>query len=78
MAAVGLGVWGLLIVGGVDNILRPIFLQKGINAPIFVLILSILCGIATFGSIGLIIGPVIVALSIQLLKEAKMLNNKNI
>lgn len=72
-AAVGLALWGTLGVAGVDNILRPLFLKQGINAPLFVLVLSILCGMASFGPVGLIVGPVLVAFAIQAIKEGETL-----
>lgn len=70
LAAVGLFIWGVVAVGGVDNILRPFFLKQGIKAPLFVLVLSILCGMATFGPVGLIAGPVLVAFAIQAVVES--------
>ena len=70
MAAVGLGLWGMLAVTSVDNVLRPLFLRQGIDAPFFVLILAILCGLASFGPVGLIAGPVLLAFAIQARKEA--------
>ena len=73
LAAVGLYIWGTLAVAGIDNLLRPLFLRQGINAPIFILVLAILCGIATFGPVGLIAGPVLVAFGIQAIHEADAL-----
>lgn len=73
LAAVGLCIWGTLAVAGIDNLLRPLFLRQGINAPIFILVLAILCGIATFGPVGLIAGPVLVAFGIQAIHEADAL-----
>lgn len=70
LAAVGLVIWGVLVVAGVDNLLRPLFLKQGINAPITVLVLAILCGLASFGPVGLIAGPVLVAFAIQAIEEA--------
>ena len=69
MAAVGLALWGVVVVAGVDNILRPLFLQQGIKAPFFVLIIAILCGLASFGPVGLIVGPVLLAFAIQAVEE---------
>ncbi len=68
-AAVGLALWGTIAVAGSDNILRPLFLRRGIDAPLFVLIISILCGLASFGAVGLIAGPVLLAFAIQAVKE---------
>ena len=66
----GLALWGTLAVTSVDNILRPLFLQQGINAPFFVLIIAILCGLGSFGPMGLIIGPVLLATAMQAVEEA--------
>ena len=70
MPAVGRALWGTLAVTSVDNILRPLFLQQGINAPFFVLIIAILCGLGSFGPMGLIIGPVLLAIAMQAVEEA--------
>lgn len=69
MNALLLGLWGALFVSGVDNVLRPFFLRQGIKASFFVLILSILCGISVFGAVGIIAGPVLLAIGIQALEE---------
>lgn len=69
MAAVGLAIWGAVFVGGVDNVLRPFFLKQGIKASFFVLILAILCGLGMFGAVGLIAGPVILAIAMQAYEE---------
>lgn len=73
MAAVGLAIWGMAAVAGIDNVLRPLFLKQGINAPLFVLVLAILCGLASFGPVGLIAGPVAVAFAMQAVQEADAL-----
>ncbi len=69
MAAIGLGLWGMLAVAGVDNVLRPLFLRQGIKAPFFVLIIAILCGLSSFGPVGLIAGPVLLAFAMQAVEE---------
>ncbi len=76
-AAIGLALWGVIAVAGADNIIRPLFLQRGIKAPLFVLLLAILCGLATFGPVGMIIGPMIVAFGIQAIYEADKLSKKD-
>lgn len=70
MAAVGLAIWGGIFVSAVDNVLRPFFLRQGIEASFFVLILSILCGMSMFGAIGLIAGPILLAICIRAYDEA--------
>ena len=70
-AAIGVTVWCMLVVTGVDNLLRPLFLKTGINATLVALILSIICGLAAFGPVGIFAGPVLVAVSIQAVKESR-------
>jgi Predicted permease len=72
-AAIGLAIWGMVAVAGIDNILRPLFLKQGINAPLFALVLAILCGLSTFGPVGLVLGPVLVAFAVQAVREADCL-----
>lgn len=52
----------VLVVGLVDNILRPILVGKETKMPDYVVLLSTLGGIALFGINGFVIGPVIAAL----------------
>lgn len=68
-AAIGLVLWSAIIVSGSDNILRPIFLKTGIEAPIALIFLAIICGLAAFGPMGLLLGPVLLALGLQLARE---------
>lgn len=72
MEAVGLALWGSIFVSTADSILRPFFLKQGIRASYLVLILVILCGIAAFGTVGLILGPVLLSFSIQALEEGNL------
>ena len=68
--------WGSIIVTGADNLLRPYFLSTGIEASMIVLLLSIICSMAVFGPVGVIAGPVMVAVALQAVKESKLLSKK--
>jgi predicted PurR-regulated permease PerM len=46
----------------VDNILRPILIGQNTKIPDYVVLISTLGGIATFGANGFVIGPVIAAM----------------
>lgn len=59
--AVGLAVWGLLIVGFVDNLLAPKLIEKGMKIHPFLILLSILGGLEFMGPLGFIAGPVLVS-----------------
>ena len=57
-------IFGALIIGLVDNFLRPILVGKDTKMPDYVVLISTLGGIATFGLNGFVIGPVIAAMFI--------------
>ena len=61
-AAAGLVVWGVLVVGTVDNLLRPLLVGRDTRLPDWVVLMSTLGGMAVFGINGFVIGPVIVAM----------------
>lgn len=56
--------FGALVIGLVDNFLRPILVGKDTKMPDYVVLISTLGGIATFGLNGFVIGPVIAAMFI--------------
>jgi predicted PurR-regulated permease PerM len=55
-------VWGVLVIGLVDNLLRPFLVGKDTKLPDYVVLLSTLGGIQVFGLNGFVIGPVIAAM----------------
>lgn len=57
-------VFGVLVIGLVDNVLRPILVGKDTQMPDYVVLISTLGGLAVFGLNGFVIGPVIAALFI--------------
>ena len=59
---VGLIAFGVLVIGLVDNVLRPILVGKDTQMPDYVVLISTLGGIALFGLNGFVIGPVIAAM----------------
>jgi predicted PurR-regulated permease PerM len=54
--------FGVLVIGLVDNVLRPILVGKDTKIPDYVILISTLGGIAVFGLNGFVIGPVIAAM----------------
>ncbi|KPJ95960.1 MAG: permease [Gemmatimonas sp. SG8_17] len=61
-AAVGLTVWCALVVGTLDNVLRPRLVGKDTKMSDLMILLSTLGGILLFGAVGFIIGPIVAAL----------------
>ena len=56
--------WGVLVIGLVDNVLRPLLVGKETKMPDYVVLISTLGGIAVFGVNGFVVGPVIAAMFI--------------
>jgi predicted PurR-regulated permease PerM len=60
-------IWALGVVGAVDNVLKPMFIGTRLKVPMLFLFFGILGGLAVFGALGLILGPVLFALLAALL-----------
>ncbi len=62
LQGIGLTVWGGLVIGLVDNVLRPILVGKDTRMPDYLVLVATLGGIVVFGLNGFVIGPVIAAM----------------
>lgn len=60
--------WGLLIVGLIDNFLRPMLIGRETKLPFFLLFLGIFGGMRVYGPIGLFLGPILVACVVAVLQ----------
>src|SRR5688500_11768542 len=65
--AIILTVWGALVIGSIDNFLRPKLVGERTRLHELLVFFSVLGGLQVFGVIGLVLGPVIVAITIALL-----------
>ncbi len=65
--ALGLLLWGVLIVGLVDNFLTPYLYSRGIEIHQLIMLFAVLGGLVVFGPIGFIFGPIILALFFSLI-----------
>lgn len=54
--------WGVVIIGLIDNLLRPFLVGKDTKLPDYVVLLSTLGGIEVFGLNGFVIGPIVAAM----------------
>lgn len=59
----------LLVAGMADNVLKPLLLGRGVDAPMLVILIGALGGMVTGGIIGLFVGGVLLAVSYQLFME---------
>lgn len=60
-------VWCVIVVGGIDNFVRPLFMQNGSEMNTLLIFFSILGGINNFGLLGLLYGPLLFGLALVLL-----------
>ncbi len=61
-------VW-TLIVGTMDNVLRPYLIRKGADLPLLLIFAGVIGGLIAFGIIGLFVGPVALAVAYTLLVQ---------
>ena len=57
-----LGLFGVFVIGLVDNVLRPILVGKDTKMPDYLILISTLGGLSVFGLNGFVIGPLVAAL----------------
>ena len=64
-----LGCYGLLIISGSDNVIRPYFIARGAKLPFLLTILGVLGGALAFGLLGIFLGPVLLGVAFTLVAE---------
>jgi predicted PurR-regulated permease PerM len=69
-AAIFVVAWGVVAVSGADNLIRPLFISGRAQISTLPVFLGLAGGIGAFGPIGMVLGPVIVALALALLRFA--------
>jgi predicted PurR-regulated permease PerM len=70
VAAVVLAVWSVAVVSSADNVVRPLFISGRAQISTLPVFLGLIGGLSAFGPIGLVVGPVVVALTLALLRFA--------
>ena len=64
-----LGLYGLFIISGSDNVIRPYFIARGADLPFLLTILGVLGGALAFGLLGLFLGPVLLGVGFTMVME---------
>ncbi len=64
--------WCIIVVGMIDNLIRPLFMQGGADMSTLLIFFAILGGLNYFGLIGLLYGPLIFGLAMVLLYIYKL------
>jgi len=68
-AAIGMAIWGALLVSTVDNVLRPLLISGPTQIPFLLVLFGVLGGLSTLGLLGLFVGPVVLSVAFALLAE---------
>ena len=69
--AIGILIYGLVVVGSTDNLLRLYVLEKLSNVHPLITLFGVVVGVPLFGFIGLIFGPLLISLFLLILKIYK-------
>ena len=56
-----------VVVGALDNVLRPILIKKGADLPLLLIFVGVIGGLIAFGLIGIFVGPLTLAVAYTLL-----------
>jgi predicted PurR-regulated permease PerM len=70
-AALFMLAWSIVVVSGSDNVVRPLFISGRARISTLPVFLGLAGGLSAFGPIGIVLGPVIVALVLALLRFAE-------
>jgi predicted PurR-regulated permease PerM len=63
-----LAAWGALVIGMIDNVLRPRLVGKRAKLHELIIFFSVLGGLQVFGVLGLFVGPVVAAVALALVE----------
>jgi predicted PurR-regulated permease PerM len=62
-------VWGIFLISGVDNVVKPMLISRGSSLPFILVLLGVMGGVLAFGFVGLFIGPTLLAVGLGLLRN---------
>lgn len=60
--------WGVVVVGSVDNFLRPILISGRVEVPTLAVFIGVMGGLSAFGFVGLFLGPIVLGLVVALFR----------
>lgn len=66
--AIFLAAWGVIVVGMVDNFLRPLLISGRASVPTLAVFVGVMGGLSAFGFIGLFLGPIVLGLLVALFR----------
>lgn len=73
LSAIGMALFGIIIMIFIDNILSSYFFGKGLDVPPIFILFSILGGVIFFGPLGFIFGPIVLSLYVSTIDMYKII-----
>lgn len=57
-----------IVIGALDNVMRPWLISRGVRLPLLLILCGVVGGMLAFGLVGLFIGPVVLAVTMVMLR----------
>jgi len=64
-----MAVWGTFVISGIDNVVKPLLISRGVNLPFILILLGGRGIINELSFIGIFLGPALLALGYSLISE---------
>lgn len=68
VAGIGLALWGALVVGSLDNLIRPVIYRRYAKVHPLITLVGAIAGVSQFGLLGLLIGPLALSYLFELIR----------
>ena len=67
--AIFIAAWNLVLVGSLDNVVRPYLISRGAKLPTVLIFFGVLGGVVAFGIVGVFLGPVLLAVAYTMFQD---------
>lgn len=62
-------IWGIFVVSGIDNIIKPYLISHGSKIPFIIVFMGVIGGALAFGLVGVFLGPTLLAVTYRVIEE---------
>lgn len=62
-------IWGIFVVSGIDNIIKPYLISHGSKIPFIIVFMGVIGGALAFGLVGVFLGPTLLAVAYRVIEE---------
>ncbi|MDQ5845942.1 MAG: AI-2E family transporter, partial [Acidobacteriota bacterium] len=78
MKAILLVLWGTLVIGMIDNFLRPKLVGSRTKLHELLIFFAVLGGLKVFGVLGIVLGPVVLVLAMALIDVFRAVDDREV